>query len=130
MDILDLKNFKSIKELTLELNNNINIIVGKNDSGKSTIVEAINLALSGYYRGRKLDISENLFNKEIVKEYVTSFEDGAKKLEPPKITIEIYFSNAEIELNELKGSINHLREDAIGFTFEILFDENRNSEMV
>lgn len=123
-----IRNFKGIKELTLELKEKVNIIVGKNDSGKSTIVEAINLALSGYYRGRKLDISENLFNKEIVKEYVSSFQEGATRIAPPKIAIELYFGNAEAELNELKGSINHLREDAIGFTFEITFDENYKRE--
>jgi len=121
-------NFKGIKELTLNLTGKVNIIVGRNDSGKSTIVEAINLALSGCYRGRKLDISENLFNKEAVDEYVASFKEGATKLAPPKVTIELYFSDAEAELSELKGSINHLREDAIGFTFEIAFDENYKKE--
>lgn len=123
-----IRNFKGVKELTIDLNEKINILVGKNDSCKSTIIEAINLALTGYYRGKKLDISENLFNKEAVKEYVASFAKGAIRCAPPMILIELYFSNAEDALSELKGSINHLREDTIGFSFKILFDENYNKE--
>ena len=35
----------------LELNQGINILVGNNESGKSTILEAIHLALTGIYNG-------------------------------------------------------------------------------
>ena len=61
-----IKNFKCIEgEFTLDLKDNINIIVGNNEAGKSTIIEAINLALTGLYDGRYLrnELSEYLFNK-------------------------------------------------------------------
>ena len=123
-----IQNFKGIKELTIDLNEKINILVGKNDSCKSTIIEAINIALTSYYRGKKLDISENLFNKEVVKEYLASFAKGRIHCTPPMILIELYFSNAEDTLSDLKGSINHLREDAIGFSYKIQFDDTYNKE--
>lgn len=42
-----IKNFKSVKELTIELNPKINIFVGENDSGKSTILEALSIITTG-----------------------------------------------------------------------------------
>jgi putative ATP-dependent endonuclease of OLD family len=45
---IHIENFKSFKEsFKLTLDKGINIIVGENEAGKSTIIEAIHLALSG-----------------------------------------------------------------------------------
>ena len=45
-----IENFKRFhKSFDIEFNQGINIIVGDNESGKSTILEAIYLALSGLY---------------------------------------------------------------------------------
>jgi predicted ATP-dependent endonuclease of OLD family len=64
-----IKNFKSMRQFTVELNKNINIIVGDNEAGKSTIIEAIHLALSGVLNGRYLNnkLNEYVFNKEAVR---------------------------------------------------------------
>ncbi len=40
---IHIKNFKGIKELTLHCNKGLNILVGENSAGKSTIIEAIRL---------------------------------------------------------------------------------------
>ena len=47
-----IENFKSFKKLELDLNRGINIIVGNNEAGKSTILEAIHLALTGLLNGK------------------------------------------------------------------------------
>jgi putative ATP-dependent endonuclease of OLD family len=48
-------NFKVFKgEFNLELNEGLNILVGNNESGKSTILEAIHLALTGLFNGKYL----------------------------------------------------------------------------
>ena len=39
------KNYRSIKDLTINFNHCKNIIVGKNNSGKSNIIKAINIVL-------------------------------------------------------------------------------------
>lgn len=50
-----IENFKLFKgSFGLELNQGINILVGNNDVGKSTIIEAIHLALTGFYNGKYL----------------------------------------------------------------------------
>ncbi|WP_369414043.1 AAA family ATPase [Desertivirga xinjiangensis] len=66
-------NFKCFKETSiLELNAGLNILVGNNEAGKSTILEAIHLALSGLSHGRYLknELSEN--NRRYINIYYTS----------------------------------------------------------
>jgi len=57
-------NFKSIRDINLELNPDLNILVGNNETGKSTIIEAIYLALSGTFQSRKVsnEISPFIFS--------------------------------------------------------------------
>ena len=75
---------------------NQNIIVGDNAAGKSTILEAINLALTGQYNGRYLrnELTQYLFNNEAVDEYLASLPTD-KPLPPPGILIELYLSGEE-----------------------------------
>ena len=40
-----IKNYRSIKDLTLNFSSGKNVIVGKNNSGKSNIIKAINIVL-------------------------------------------------------------------------------------
>ena len=50
-----ISNFKCFKGLfELELNKGLNILVGNNETGKSTILEAIHIALTGIYGGRNI----------------------------------------------------------------------------
>ena len=45
---LSIKNFRSIKDLTIDFEKDLNVFVGKNNTGKSSIIDAIRLALSTY----------------------------------------------------------------------------------
>lgn len=103
----------------LEFNKGVNVVVGDNDSGKSTILEAINLALSGVFHGRFLrnDLSEHVFNRNVVETYIADPTSG-----PPELLIEIYFGGDGIA--EYKGNGNSLRDqDAAGIKFSARFDE-------
>lgn len=52
---LVLQNYKSFKDRTvIEFNEGLNILVGDNEAGKSTILEAVHLCLSGILDGRYL----------------------------------------------------------------------------
>ncbi len=58
-------NFKGFKgTFKLELNQGLNILVGNNETGKSTVLEAIHLALTGLYNGKYInsELSQYLFN--------------------------------------------------------------------
>lgn len=44
---LTIRNFRAIKSLTLEFNKGVNVLIGENDTGKSTIIDALRICL-GY----------------------------------------------------------------------------------
>ena len=106
---IKIRNFKCFKGLfEIELNKGLNILVGNNETGKSTILEAIHIALTGLYGGRNIrnELSQYLFNKEVVDSYINSVNSGSA-LPPPSISIEIFFDGSidpEYEGNENSGA--------------------------
>ena len=123
IDRLKIHNFKCFKDFDLQLNTGLNILVGNNDSGKSTILEAIHLALTGLYGGRNVrnELSQYLFNKEVVKEYVNSVKDG-KPIDLPNMFIEIYFSGSIDPNFEGNGNTEGLNS-VEGIRFEAYYDD-------
>lgn len=70
-------NYRCYKKFSINLEQKMNIVVGDNEAGKSTILEAVNLAMSGYINGRNIrnELSQNLFNADVVKEYLDALND-------------------------------------------------------
>ena len=126
---IKIQNFKCFKgTFELELNKGLNILVGNNETGKSTILEAIHLALTGLYCGRNIrnEISQYLFNNSVVSSYINSVNSGSP-LAPPVIAIEIYF-NDSIDPN-FEGNGNSDKANAVeGFRFEISYDDKFDDE--
>lgn len=113
-----IENFKSFRKLELDLNGGINILVGNNEAGKSTILEAIHLALTGLFNGKYLrnELTEYLFNFDCIQEYVANPENL------PYILIEIFFEDGKYPLFE--GTLNNEKKDKeSGISFKIAFDE-------
>ena len=120
---IKISNFKCYKDtFELVLNERLNIIVGNNESGKSTIIDAINLALSGWFKGRYVfnELTQYLFNKESVDEYLNSLKNGTP-LPLPSIAIELFFSENTPAI--FRGNKNSKNSDSYGLTFRIEFDE-------
>ena len=62
---LTIKNFRSINDLTIDFEKDLNVFVGKNNTGKSSIIDAIRLALSTYVNNpNPIRITEDDFYKE------------------------------------------------------------------
>ncbi len=123
-----IQKYKVFKQFDLELNDTLNILVGDNEVGKSTILEAINLALTKRFNGRfiEYELTPYIFNRESAEEYWASVKGG--KAEPlPEIKIELYLNDSE-ELESLRGSMNTKKEDCIGVKLEIVFDEDYKKE--
>ena len=121
-------NFKRFRQFETEFNSGMNILVGDNESGKSTILEAIHIALTGMYCGRGIrnEISPYLINSSAVKEYIESLESGCP-LAPPEMKIEIYFSGS-IDAN-FEGDLNSEKQDKVeGFWFSIGFAKQYQEE--
>ena len=121
-------NFKSLRDFEAELNPGLNILVGDNEAGKSTILEAIHLTLTGIYCGRRIqnEISPYLINSDAVSEYIESLKSDSP-IAPPGITIEIYFAGSIDP--EFEGNENSDRQDKVeGFQFKIAFAEQFKDE--
>jgi putative ATP-dependent endonuclease of OLD family len=118
-----IKNFKCFEFFEIDLKENINIIVGDNEAGKSTIIEALHLALSGMLNGRYLnnDLNEYIFNKQAVEAYL---QNPAGNVPPPELSIEIYIDNNPSFL----GDKNSKKSKNTGFTFRVFYDEKNDSE--
>ncbi len=125
---LIVKNYRCLRDITMGFNQELNIIVGNNETGKSTILEAINLALTGQVNGRSIhyELHPFLFNSQATRDYLDDLHSGRKPT-LPIILIEIYMS-VEPGTPSLQGSINSLREDAVGVYMKIEFDKTFESE--
>lgn len=123
-----IQNYKIFEHFDLDLNKDLNIIVGDNEVGKSTILEAINLALTKRLNGRLLEyeLTPYLFNSVCVGNYIKSVKDGKPSV-LPEIIIELYLEENS-ELESLRGSMNSKKEDSIGIKLEIVFDEDYKEE--
>lgn len=126
---IHIENFKLFKgSFDLTLNKGVNILVGNNEAGKSTIIEAIHLALTGLYNGKYLknDLSQYVFNNEIINEYIQSLEQDNQILPLPQILIEIYMEGED--LAEFEGDGNHDMSKFTGISLKIAFDEKYQKE--
>ena len=65
---IKIQNFRSIKEDTIILKSGKNIIVGKNNSGKTNIIKAIDLVLGNYKFQPETDFYNNNTNEKVVIE--------------------------------------------------------------
>lgn len=119
---LVIKNYKSIEEAVIELNEDINIFVGENDSGKSTILEAISIVTTGKMNGFPFErqIKANLFSQFVREKYIHSLDNIENVEEPPQIIIEAYL---DIEDEKYSGTNNELREDCPGIRVELALNE-------
>ena len=90
---ITIKGYRIFGDFELRPNAGMNIIVGDNDSGKSTLLEAIGLALTGRINnGWAQDaLDPYWFNADQVNAFFTALSTE-KKLPPPEILIEIYLS--------------------------------------
>jgi predicted ATP-dependent endonuclease of OLD family len=118
------KNYKALQNTDVELTPDINIIVGDNETGKSTLLEAINLALSCQINRRSAtyELHPFLFNTESVKSFITKVKAG-QTARPIEIVIELYFRD-DPAWADLKGSNNSLMTNQPGVSLSIQLDDN------
>lgn len=124
---IKIKNFKCFEAFDLVLNDGLNILVGNNDAGKSTILEAIHLALTGLFNGKYLknELTQYLFNNQVVDKYLNDL-NKRKVAIPPYILIEIFISGEDFPLFE--GNDNSEKIKECGISLKIAFDDMYKSE--
>jgi len=98
---INLHNFKRFKEFSVEFNDKINLLIGDNEAGKSSILLAIDIVLSGSVN--KIDTLglDSIFNSKIIQDFLHS----EKKYENlPTLYIELYLN--EQNNPDLNGKYN------------------------
>ena len=135
-------NFKCFGEaFEVNLKNGLNVLVGDNESGKSTILEATNLVLSRTINGGRFgyELSQDLFNKTVVEQYIADYggECASPRPDPPHMEIDIYLDgfdddSGKTEENRLKSNLrgngNLSGDDDSGVRFLWLLDDKNRSE--
>lgn len=106
-----LKNFRLLKDVEIQLDKLTTIIVGKNNSGKTSFIEGINLFINN-----KKQICSDDFNIETLKEFMNS-----KEKEIPKIELYLTFEYDDIidNLENINPFITTLKDENI---IETLFE--------
>lgn len=114
---IKLVNFKKFRGEHFEFNDDVNIFVGDNDAGKSTILEALEIALNYNHRGRPFnsEFSPDLFNRDAVSIFLKS-DKTSKHL--PKLIIEAYIEGVP----DYRGANNSFKTDTEGVVMQACFD--------
>ena len=98
---IKLHNFKRFQDFIVEFNPDINLLIGDNEAGKSSILTAIDIVLSGSRSKIETFGLESLFNSQTINDFLAS----DKKYEDlPKLFIEVYLN--EQNNPDLNGKVN------------------------
>jgi len=89
------KNFRCIKDATIDLNEGVNILIGENNSGKTAILDALRICLSYGKQWREIYVSSSDFH----------IDKGDPKTKTGDIEFHLYF---EVQREEETGIYNDL----------------------
>ncbi len=125
---LVLKNFRRFRSTTIEFAAGLNILVGDNEAGKSTVLEAINLALSSRWQGKFFsgEFAPHFINLDATTEYLNAVGAGEAP-EPPEVVVELYLSESA-DTVKLKGTNYSLGEDSCGLRLVARLDREGFSD--
>ena len=89
---IDIENFKAISKLSIQLKPGVNILIGDNGVGKTSILDAIVVALGGYMNGVNGVSTKNILMSDVKMDTVSvgSVSTSIKYNTPVKIDCELY----------------------------------------
>ena len=86
---IHIENYKSLKEVDIELNEGVNVFIGKNNSGKSNIVDAL-MFLSDVVRGSGVDVSHDQYEEIVFRKNIKN-----------KIKFDLEFAISDTEMEDI-----------------------------
>lgn len=102
---LHIEGFKKFIALDVQFNEHMNILVGENEAGKSTILDAIKTVLNQQYRNTDKSVLRDLFNTRMIAAFKE--EPSVKTL--PRILIEV-----ELELDTQQKNASYFYGEVYG----------------
>jgi predicted ATPase len=110
-----IEGYRRFLRLDFVPNPGMNIVVGDNECGKSTLLEATALALTGKINGRwaSEELNPFWFHRQSVLDFFQNYRTH-KAWAPPQLRIELYFSTEIDALQRLRGVHNSQQTDCPG----------------
>lgn len=114
------RGYRLFSDFEMEPAVGLNIVVGGNEAGKSTLLEAISLGLTGRINGRWVEEELNpyWFHQQAVVEYFAGLDAGQAP-PAPEILIELYLDDTSPDVQMLRGVYNSRSQDAPGVRLHI-----------
>ncbi|MBI5920494.1 MAG: AAA family ATPase [Betaproteobacteria bacterium] len=107
---LVLRNFKRFKALELEFDSELTILVGGNEAGKSSVLQALDIVLSASRSKVEALGLDTLFNAKCIAEFL----GGERKIvDLPELLVEVYLDGIEGN-HDLDGRNNSRGADHLG----------------
>lgn len=139
---LRIKGFKKFTDLTVDFNPHVNIIVGENGAGKSTILEAIKIVLNQKNKNSDRSFLEDWFNAEAKD----AFQQNPCVENLPEIEIEVefhlntstpksinfygeYHSQKREAIQNKSKRKNDASKERYGITFKCFYDPTNNEDL-
>jgi putative ATP-dependent endonuclease of OLD family len=72
---LHIQNFRGIKDLTIALDRDITVLIGENNSGKTSILEALRLGLAQIKSSKICNFSDYDFHRDNMKDHISRCEE-------------------------------------------------------
>lgn len=122
---IKLKNYKKYDEAEFCFNAGRNILVGDNNSGKSSLLQAISLVLNGSYSQIENIGLVNLFNSDSVESFCKLPVQKRDIEKLPELYIELYFDSTDEKIKDnfnLYGKNNS--EEKMNFGIRLLAKPN------
>jgi hypothetical protein len=108
-------------------------LVGDNEAGKSTILEAIHLALSGLFGGRYLknELTQYVFNNAVVEDYITKLNAAGAIPIHPHILISIYPkpTNSILNIIDSKKQLQNSTIEIKNYLGQVVFSSPFNTQI-
>lgn len=122
-----MQGFRRFRQAEVALRPGMNVVVGDNEAGKSSLLEAVVAGLTGRVRavGRRDYLPLAVLNHGLIDEWLGNVRSENGDAPPfPEAFIELYFAD-DVVSADYQGTNNSKREDCRGVRLEIKF-ENLN----
>ena len=127
---LHIEGFRKFADLDVKFNEHMNILVGENEAGKSTILDALKTVMNQQYRNADKSVLRDLFNTKMV----ATFKENPSIKTLPRIYIEVELAldphqkNASYFYGEVYGQRKQ-QVEKYGIRFECQYDEELGAGM-
>lgn len=127
---LHIEGFKKFRSLDVEFNKRMNILVGENEAGKSTILDALKTVINQQYRNSDKSVLRDLFNTQMVETFKA--KPSVKTLPRISIEVELVLDPQQKNASYFYGEVYGQRKQQIekyGIRFECKYDEELGAGM-